>query len=161
MTVWGLLLALVGFTLGATVQDTDGTLFNTPTAVEDCLAPLSATYHVSARINPFYLRGDFDGDGRQDHAVLVTDKEDRDRIAVCWGRARAATILDEPGLPINMADRPFDAWMVHPKGIVGPGVEAGPPPKLKGDALLVIWSERASGLLYWDGKSFRWYQQGD
>jgi hypothetical protein len=122
---------------------------------------MSSTYHVSGRINPFYLRGDFDGDGKQDYAVLVTGKEGRDIIAVCRATARTPLILDDASLPINMADRPFDAWMVYPKGVVGPGVEAGPPPKLKGDALLVIWSESASGLLYWNGKKFQWYQQSD
>jgi hypothetical protein len=32
---------------------------------------------------------------------------------------------------------------------------------LRGDALLVAKREAASALVYWDGKSFRWYQLGD
>ena len=31
-------------------------------------------YAVEARINPFYLQGDFDGDGWRDTAVLVKER---------------------------------------------------------------------------------------
>jgi len=32
---------------------------------------LLSTYEISTKLNPFYLRGDFDGDGKPDYAVLI------------------------------------------------------------------------------------------
>jgi hypothetical protein len=32
---------------------------------------------------------------------------------------------------------------------------------LKGEAILVVKLESSSGLIYWDGKKYQWYQQGD
>ena len=142
-------------------QESEVSLFNVPTPIEKCMEPISAQYHVSGRINPFYLRGDFDGDGRLDHAVLVTGQSDDRSIVVCRAASRAPEIIADKSLPVNMAGRAFDAWMVFPKAPVGRGVETGPPPKLLGDALLIMWSESASGLLYWNGQKFRWYHQGD
>jgi hypothetical protein len=55
----------------------------------------------------------------------------------------------------------MDVWQVYPRGPVEEGVEAGPPPKLRGEALLVEKSESASALIYWNGKRYVWYQQGD
>jgi hypothetical protein len=34
-------------------------------------------------------------------------------------------------------------------------------PHLRGDALLVGRSEAASALIYWNGKRYVWFQQGD
>jgi hypothetical protein len=55
----------------------------------------------------------------------------------------------------------FDAWQVYDKRVIRQGADKNKPPKLIGEAILIEHSESASGLLYWDGKRFRWYQQGD
>ena len=55
----------------------------------------------------------------------------------------------------------LNIWQVYGKRPVERGVEAGPPPRLRGDAILVGEIESASGLIYWNGKLFVWYQQGD
>ena len=55
----------------------------------------------------------------------------------------------------------LDAWHVFRHGPVQRGADGKPPPKLRGDALMVIKTEAASGLIYWDGKRYGWYQQGD
>jgi hypothetical protein len=55
----------------------------------------------------------------------------------------------------------FDSWQVFGKRTVGNCAGEGVPPKLIGEAILIERSEAASGLLYWDGQKFRWYQQGD
>ena len=55
----------------------------------------------------------------------------------------------------------MDAWHVYEKGKVEQGASEGKPPKLKGDAIMAIKTESASGLIYWNGKKFDWYQQGD
>jgi hypothetical protein len=55
----------------------------------------------------------------------------------------------------------FDAWQVYGRRAALRGASEGKPPKLIGEAILIEKTESASGLLYWDGRQFRWYQQGD
>lgn len=129
--------------------------------------PFSEAYSISLRMNPFYLRGDFDGDGKPDYAVLVESKKNHSKgIAVCL-TSQAKTIVLGAGHPFSFASGPetdftfIDTWQVYRRKPVERGVDSGPPPKLIGEALLVGKRESASGLIYWTGKSFRWYQQGD
>jgi hypothetical protein len=120
-------------------------------------------------VNPFYLRGDFDGDRRVDYVVLIEVRTS--------GKVGLAIFLNRQQkwrVQILAAGRPFlyedysnddfawlDAWHVHAKGKVRQGVTERKPPVLLGDAILVAASEQASGLIYWDGKKFCWYQQAD
>ncbi len=55
----------------------------------------------------------------------------------------------------------MDFWRIYEKGSGGKGATDETPPALLGDALLVGKSESSSALLFWDGKGYRWYQQGD
>ena len=55
----------------------------------------------------------------------------------------------------------MDAWQVYPRGEVGQGADPATPPRLIGDALLAINTESASGVIYWSGSRYEWYQQGD
>ncbi len=155
MPTWLLLL------VGTAVAAEDLSVFNVPDAVTKCLKPVSRQYKVSGRINPFYLRGDFDGDGRPDYAVLITNSKGERGIAICRSGSATPDVVGAGVVLNKLADFDFDAWMVFPKGPVEKGVGEGRPPKLLGDAISIIWSESASALLYWDGRRFRWYQQGD
>ncbi|MSP38636.1 MAG: hypothetical protein EXR70_09120 [Deltaproteobacteria bacterium] len=121
-------------------------------------------YQLSAHINPFYLHGDFDGDGRADTALLIKEKSSsKNGMAIYHGKSHRFSIVgagedwgngsdDFPGM---------DAWQVYQRGPVSKGADGKPPPKLRGDALLVIKTESASALIYWNGKRYAWYQQGD
>jgi hypothetical protein len=55
----------------------------------------------------------------------------------------------------------MDVWHVYPKGPVHRGAGEKTIPTLLGEALLVERSESASGLIYWNGTRYMWYQQGD
>ena len=63
-----------------------------------------------------------------------------------------------------MAATTFRGWtrgrFFH-RGPVGKGADGKAPPKLRGDALMVIKTESASALIYWNGTRYAWYQQGD
>jgi hypothetical protein len=117
----------------------------------------------SNRLNPYYLQGDFNGDGKLDLAVLVrAEKDGKDGILVLFRGVPGFRILGA-GSPLGAHGDDFswmDVWSVH-RGPVERGAVEGAPPRLRGDALLVEKSESASAILYWDGKTFRWYQQGD
>jgi len=139
--------------------------FNVPDGLRECMAPVRHIYDFSSRINPFYLRGDFDGDGKPDFAVLIVSKSHHeDGIAMCLSSLHKVEIVGA-GVEFykwrNKTFGFFDAWQVYAKSSVQQGVGEGPPPKLVGEAILLEKTEAASGLLYWDGNRFLWYQQGD
>jgi hypothetical protein len=123
-------------------------------------------YLLSTRLNPFLVQGDFNGDGAIDIAVLITRRGDGRRgIAILHAGARQPIILGAGHAVGNGGDdfAWMGAWSVYPKGPVHQSVieHQGPPPQLRGDALVVEKLESASGIIYWDGTAYRWYQQGD
>ena len=135
--------------------------YNVPNEVAKCLKALGSGCAISGRINPFYLRGDFDGDGKPDYAVLVRNG-DQQGVMICRNSAAKPTLLGAGAGFHQMKDLNFNAWQVHPKARpVERGVEEGKPPALLGDAILLEWEESASAIVYWNGKQFVWYQQGD
>ena len=120
-------------------------------------------YAVEARINPFYLHGDFDGDGWRDPAVLVKERTSGKHGAALvfkGGKVRIVGAGKDIGNGTDRLDW-MDAWYVEPKGKAHQGAADETPPTLKGDALMVIKTGSASALIYWDGSRFRHYQQGD
>jgi hypothetical protein len=125
------------------------------------------TYVLDGRMNPFYLRGDFDGDGMPDYALWINAKAGSDTGIAIWLSSQKKFIILGAGVPFNFAGfkestfENLNVWEVYGKHPVERGVEAGVPPKLIGEAILVGKSESGSGLIYWTGKSFKWYQQGD
>lgn len=137
-----------------------------PDAVLEALEKFSHSkdYAISVHINPFFLQGDYNGDRKLDTAILIKEKSTgKSGIAIVYGGSSVVTLLGAGRDTTGSNDfRWMDAWSTYPRGPVGRGAgEVGPPPKLKGDALLVIRSRSASGLIYWTGKGYRWYQQGD
>ena len=51
-------------------------------------------YELSDKVNPFYLRGDLDRDGRPDYAVLVTAKgSDKRFVLICRSGTKNLEIL--------------------------------------------------------------------
>lgn len=156
---------LTGVGLAAGPSDLDYVIgASLPPWAVDSLAkfPKTANYTLSARLNPYYVQGDFDGDGSADMAVLVVEKAS--------GKHGIAFILRR-GIEIVGAGRAIgnggddlswiDAWYVYEKGMVEQGASDDAPPTLKGDAVMAIKTESASGLIYWNGSGFAWYQQGD
>ena len=126
-------------------------------------------YTLSGDLNPFYLRGDFDGDGHMDYALLITTTDTRKRGIAIWMSSRPKArwqILGAGHLFQYGAGKSdnldFDAWHVYGKQPVMQGSgEIAPPPRLRAEAILVEIKDSASGLIYWTGSSFAWYQQGD
>lgn len=125
---------------------------------------LEAKYEFSFHLNPFYLRGDFNGDRIPDVAVLVKEKKSgKSGILIVHGTSKQSFILGAGQRFGNSGDdfSWMNIWQVYGKGPVERGVGMGKPPTLKGEALWVEKAEAASGLIYWDGKTYHDYQQGD
>jgi hypothetical protein len=114
-------------------------------------------------LNPFYLRGDFNGDKIADVAILVKEKQSgKIGIAIVHGASREVFFVGA-GRTINGGDdfAWMDVWKIYQRSYVGRGPGDRNPLKLRGEALLVEKTESASALIYWDGKAYRWYQLGD
>jgi hypothetical protein len=124
---------------------------------------LAKKYELSFRVNPFYLRADFNGDGKADIAALVKQHSTgKLGIAIINGTTDKVTVLGA-GIAIGNGGDDFkwmDSWEVYSKGRAAQEPEGGVP-HLRGDALLVSKSEAATALIYWNGKRYVWFQQGD
>ncbi len=153
---------------GAEPSDLDFvTASSLPRIVLDALTEKQAQlsrYVLSAHINPYYLHGDFDGDGFVDTAILVKERDTgKAGILIIGGVSRDVTVLGAGQSFANRGDdfRSLDAWHVYPRGEVAQGAEDRDPPMLVGDGLMLEKTEAASFIVYWTGNGYASYQQGD
>ena len=118
-------------------------------------------YDLSFQVKPFYVRGDFNGDGKADVAVIVKQHSTgKLGIAIIHGMTDKLIVLGA-GTAIGNGSDDFewmDSWEVYSKDNAASRTSV---PKLHGDALLVSKSEAASAFIYWNGKRYVWLQQGD
>lgn len=123
------------------------------------------SYKLEARINPFYLQGDFNSDGHTDTVVFVVETQSRKRgLLIVHGATNDRYVLAAGTLFSGRGDNfsRFDAWHVYPRGAVSRGADAATdPPTLRGDGVYLEVLESSSGIVYWDGAKYAWYQQGD
>jgi hypothetical protein len=131
------------------------------------LGTFAQSYRLDASVNPFYLRGDLDGDGKADYALRIKAKaSDASGIAI-WLSSLHKLIILGAGVPFKVNDSVvsnldfLNTWQVYGKRQVERGGAPSPPPRLIGEAIWVGKRESASGLIYWNGRLFAWYQQGD
>jgi len=125
----------------------------------------SKNYQVVTHLNPFYVTGNFTGRGRLDTAILIKNRASGDIGVAIIHQGSSSAIVLGAGQNFGNGGSNFDwmdAWHTWDKvSKVEKGVGEADPPKLIGDAILLIKTEAASGLIYWDGKKYQWYQQGD
>ena len=124
---------------------------------------LCADYLISFdTINPFFLQGDFDGDGRPDYIVRVVQRKRGSGF-------EDLALLSSGGVRRLSKDiggkYPGPSWCVIFKNetILKSLFEHGnrKPPKLLGDAIMVMKPEETSSILFWNGKRFDIYWKGD
>lgn len=168
------LAALLGYSLA---QDYSQIVtWSLPDAVDTQFksARIFEKYKLSERLNPFYLRGDFDGDGKPDYAVLAVEKSSgKTALVVCLSTVKAVRILGPGGVKVRVGtakdgyDLPdfdwMDAWQVRPKERLATSElnDSSTVGSMSGEAMMVEKTEAASAYIYWDGSKFRWYQLSD
>jgi len=138
-----------------------------PKLVAECLQkPSTMGFEVTPDVPPYYLRGDFDGDGKPDYAVAGRGKKTRRRgILICDARGRTFILgADQPLVPAfsTMPNDNFVAgnWVVYSKAetitLTNSLYNAPRPlPNVIGETIGMIF-EDATALIYWDGRQFRW-----
>jgi hypothetical protein len=137
-----------------------------PDAVEKCLDdPAVKELEVLATRNPVYLRGDFDGDGKPDYALIVRKpKTTRNGILVCSGNGKAillgAAVTGKvfSNMPADRFVAPY--WQVYSRPEIAELTRSvsnvpKPIPDAKGEAIGMMW-EDGIALIYWDGSRYRW-----
>lgn len=156
-----LLIALSGMTA---IDLADDELFQ-PEPIVQCLKnPQTSSLSILTDMNPFYLRGDFDADGRPDYALTARSQTGGTGVLICMGSG--ALFLLGSGLGTgtfsDMDEDRFTApqWTVYTKQDVA---ELGefqsnvpvPVPSVTGESIAMIWEDGIS-LIYWDGMKFMW-----
>ena len=137
-----------------------------PDAVKKALTngSFAKKYELYFRIKPFYLEGDFNGDGNADVTFLVTERSTgKVGIAIVYSTTGKVTVLGA-GTAIGNGGDDFEwmaSWRVYSKTRAANAPGENSVPRLRGDALLVEKSEAASALIYWNGKKYVWSQHGD
>ncbi|GGC64686.1 hypothetical protein [Undibacterium terreum] len=118
---------------------------------------------LNARINPFVWRGDFDGSGKGDLAVLVKDsKTGKEGIAFLF-HGKTKPVIVGAGHAIGNGGDDFswlELWYVEDKGTLQHSYHAKSV-KLKGDGIIVAKEGSASALIYLKAGKASWQQQGD
>lgn len=126
---------------------------------------INKVYTINRDLNPFYLRGDFNGDKEADYALAVVESKTSKKGFIIYHTSNKKHFVIGAGgsMPGGYGDNYWmvDAWEVLDEKVVGQGVIELKPPKLIGEAIRVQKLESSSGLIYWDGKQYRWFQQGD
>ncbi len=124
---------------------------------------LAKNYSPMVDVNPFFLTGDFDGDHQTDIAIWIKNKRTGQYgLAIIHYRGRKLFLIgagnptEERGSDLNG----LDMWTLIPKGrLESPYEEKAV--TLVGDAILLTKSDSASVALYWNGKTYAWFQISD
>ena len=104
---------------------------------------------------PYLTKGDFNGDGQADLAALVKTKDKAEyQLAILLGQP-----MSQDRISFWKEDIEVCAISTYPKGELA-GMDQAPF-KLKGDAINVEYFERATFVIYWDGKAFKRTYTGD
>ena len=119
---------------------------------------LNQTYKFNFHLNPFYLRGDFNGDKVLDVCASIINKNnEKTGLAIFHGNTNQIEIL---GAGNKFANRMDDfswagIWKIFEKA------KDPIPEDVSGEIIYVEKPEAAGGLIYWNGKQYVWYQWGD
>ena len=150
----GFVLALSGSARGQDDHDASVRAQNLPAEIRGRLesSPFGKRYEASFELNPFYLRGDFDGDGQPDVALLIRERTSG-KVGIAFFRAAAAApVVLGAGIEFGNGGDDF-AWMEVWSVLPAEGGDA--------EGLYVEKPEAASAVIAWDGRGFVWRQLGD
>jgi hypothetical protein len=143
--------ALLAVFLPALVSLAVGAVEKLPSwAIKAFNKKLSARYELVQKMEPSFLAGDFNGDGRSGVALLIQERTTgKVGIAILESGKNQFKILGA-GKSFGNGGDDFswmDAWSIRHSG--------------KADQPYVEKREAASAVIYWDGSKYKWQQEGD
>ena len=143
--------------IGLPAQSTPVDLGNVPLQVLKALNSYGSRYQISRRMNPFYLRADFDGDGRADYVVLIAESATKKGgFAFCFGDARKKPQIAGAGVSIPLEGK-LPGINLDSINVWGIATECG---KSIRECLFVEQALAGSSWFIWNGKWFVWKQGG-
>ena len=132
---------------------------------------LKKVLNIDRTLNPFYLEEDFNGDGKLDIAIFVSENEtDKKGILIIHGETFESYLLGA-GRQFGSGKDNF-SWLkvwkpyrkstaqkttFNPNGDIDSSIEI----KLENIAISVSASESPSNLIVWTGKEYKWIHTGD
>jgi hypothetical protein len=127
--------------------------FNIPADLKPCLKA-QTELQIDVTMNPFYISGDFDGDGFTDFAVQVIERKNHLKgVLFCFANGKmlrwGAGISTGASANISWD---YHAWEIARKG----GLHLSAFPKVKFDSIILAEPDVGGGLIYWDGRDLRW-----
>jgi hypothetical protein len=120
-------------------------------------------YKIDSRTNPFYLRGDFDADGKPDFAVMIKGpKSPSNGIAMCHGNGQQFVLGagSQPPFSTKANDNFLSSdWeVVTLEEFHNLLYDQKLGNHAKGEVITLTW-EDGSGYVYWDGNRYRWFEE--
>lgn len=123
-------------------------------------------YTVTYQIYPPYFRGDFNGDGKKDVAILVMSNES--------GKFGIA-VIHERGWAQDMSTRSFilgagkefgttddfkwvTSWILIPEHKITAVFGKKVLPEFHGDIIQAEGKDGRKGLIYWSGRKYEWHK---
>lgn len=130
---------------------------------KECLFIKDKGFDIVFRINPFYLRGDFNGDNISDVAVLIERRKDKKLgILICHGRSEDFYILGAGNSFGNGGDHFSWLNIWNAQCCKGDSIAIMYGSLfLEGEGIIVEKAEAASGLIYWKEGKYEWSQLSD
>jgi len=126
-------------------------------------SPKLKPYKIDPQVNPYYLRGDFDGDGKADFAVTVLGpKSDVSGLLICHGDGKAFVM--GAGSTPKFSSKKDDNFLSSDWEVVTLAEfrELLYNKKIadlaKGEVICLTW-EDGNAYIYWDGDRYRWFSE--
>jgi hypothetical protein len=126
---------------------------------------MNKQFTIIFRLYPYYLRGDFNGDGRRDYAIQVEEKSSgKDGIAI-FHTHKAQSLIT----PVSIigAGRSLDnlssdlSWVdIWTKISRNHRAAVQNLLHIKGDVIELEKRKGRTGVIYWDGKRYSWKELG-
>jgi hypothetical protein len=122
-------------------------------------------YGFEEKLYPQYLKGDFNGDGKQDYAIQLRQRaEGKFGIAFFQGKRTqakpAAVFIAGAGKPVANSSGDFDwveIWSLYSKAQAYREIQSATLPRFWGDVLKLQTKKGKAGFLYWTGTGYAWY----
>ena len=118
----------------------------------------AAKYDLFLGLNPYFIRGQFDGDTLLDVAVQITEKATGKRGIAIIHAADSSVHIIGAGTPFGNGGDDFRwlwVWRAEPRGARSDIAPVGR------ELLLVEKPESAGGMIWWNGVAYVWTQHGD